>query len=505
MNEFVIAADLGTSSLKAAVVRIDGRTLATARSGYGTRIAPGGRTEQDPADWLRALVAAVGELAASVDVRAARALVVAGQMSAALLVDDALEPLHPCLIWSDQRARDIAATVAHRLGADTLHRRTGNPATPTYTAPKLGWLARESPALFGRARAFLQPKDFLVARLTGRTLTDTSDASCTGLMNLAAGTWDPELFAAYGVPERLAPDILASSDIAGPLIGRMAGVLGLPEGLPVVVGGGDGPATAAGVGALSAGDGYVSLGTSAWASFVGDDPSVGADPGLATFAHVLPGRFVATGAMQSAGASLEWGATLLGMSPEAFAAVALDVPAPTGDAPLFLPYLQGERTPYWTATPAGAFLGLARDHDRTAVASAVMEGVLLHLRLILERFEGARDAGAALPVAGAFGRSSAFLPRLAAALDRSVVPMHDAEHATAVGAALVAFTGLGLVDERALSDGWFLRGDPIAPAARGATGNARYRLFRDAWHANESIHRDLAALAPRGFAPTAGA
>ena len=242
MSNTIIAADIGTSSLKAALVDDTGVVLATARQGYGTRVSPQGWTEQDPADWLRALIEALQTLGQKLSLANAKGLVFTGQMSAGLIVDRAFDPLRPCIIWSDQRAEKEAKSASDTAGADRLYAVTGNPATATYTAPKLAWLHRNEPHLMRQAHAFIQPKDWIVAKLTGRLATDLSDASCTGLIDLRKGGWANDLLALYGIDERLAPEILSSTTIAGPLSQDMATLLGLSAGLPVVMGGGDGPA-----------------------------------------------------------------------------------------------------------------------------------------------------------------------------------------------------------------------------------------------------------------------
>jgi len=481
MSETIIAADIGTSSLKAALVTPAGEVLATSRQGYSTHVTPQGWTEQDPHDWLRALADSLRVLATNCDLAAISGIVFTGHMSAALLVDALNAPVRPCIIWSDQRAEEEARNAEATAGRDKLYALTGNPATPTYSAPKLAWIARHEPEAMKRARFFVQPKDWMVAQLTERTATDTSDASCTNLIDLRKGQWEPALFELYGIDVRLAPEILRSTDVAGPLLPNIAFWLGLKPGLPVIMGSGDGPATAAGAGALFQGDGYVSLGTSAWASFTSTDPVVDKGCRLATFAHLIPGLYVETGSMQAAGASLEWAAQIIGVTAGELAELALTTATPLGSKPFFVPYLQGERTPYWSALPAGTFFGLSREHGRADIANAVLEGICFQMRLILEVFQELGRTTEPLTLAGGFGQSSLFQQRFADLTGRSVRTLSKSEHSTALGAALAGFLGLGCLDTPEKAAGWLRLGEVVVPTGDARPITARFKSFRDAW------------------------
>jgi xylulokinase len=494
MASTVIAADVGTSSLKAALVDVSGQVLATARRAYVTATPRSGWAEQNPQDWLTALRDALNDLGASSDLSTASGLVFSGQMSAGLLIDAALEPLTPCLIWSDQRAEAETAR-AKRDYADAAYRITGNPVGATYTAPKLAWFSRHMPDAVKRAAAFVQPKDWLFGRLTGRIATDLSDASCTGLFDLGAKKWSEELFALYGIDMALAPEILAPVEVAGRLTAAMAGKLGLKAGLPVLAGGGDGPVTAAGVGALFAGNAYASFGTSAWISYISATPELSPQSRLATFAHVVPGLLVKTGSMQSAGASLEWAARLLELEPGEIAEMALSLPAPSGAEPFFLPYIQGERSPWWFSGSAGAFIGLGAAHDRDAIAAAILEGILLQFRMILALFEDKSAFSNDLTIVGTFGRSDRFTQRLADAIGLSVRPLLNAEHATALGASILAFTGLGHFANMQEACRWIAYEKTRRPHEEITQAvDRRYEVFKSVWPAMSETTARLHAL-----------
>lgn len=420
-------------------------------------------------------------------------------MSAGLLVDAAGAPLTPCIIWSDQRAAGLVAALAP--DADDHYRITGNPPGATYTAAKLAWLRQRSPEAFSRAQAFLQPKDWLVAQLTGTLATDPSDASCTNLFDLRQGRWDDSLFELYGLPTRIAPPILASHEIAGRVTASAAARLGIQQGTPVIMGGGDGPVTAIGTGIATAGMGYAALGTSAWVSFATAEPSTAPSARLATFAHVVPGLYVETGSMQSAGASIEWAGKLLGCSAGEVVAEALALPIPRTGAPFFLPYLQGERTPYWSALPAGTLFGLNPEHGRGALCAAVLEGVLIQLRVIVDHFAALGQSADPLLIAGGFGSAAGFEQRLATLLGRPIATLADARNSTARGAAILAAVGLGVLPDFSAASGWTRRNQPLAPET-SPDGEQRYAVFRASWADAQRLAERAIAAGPTASQPS---
>ncbi|SMY09777.1 xylulokinase [Flavimaricola marinus] len=491
MTELMLAIDIGTSSLKAALVSVDGRVKATARRGYETRIARDGWAEQSPTDWLSALEAAMKDLEDRSELSEVVGLALTGQMSAGLLVDATGAQLTPCLIWSDQRAAAQSARAAKSYGAATLHRLTGNPPSPTYTAPKIAWLTENDPQ--PQAAAFMQPKDWMVAQLTGRLVTDPSDASCTGLFDLRGGTWSNDLLELYDIPSRLAPEILPSTAVVGPLRKAAAQRLGLTAGLPVVLGGGDGPVAGAGAGTLSAGDANASLGTSAWISKATHSPACDPDSGLATFAHVVPGLALETGAMHAAGGALEWAARLVGTDAASLAQRAISHQA-TANAPLFLPYLQGERTPHWISFPAGTFIGLSREHGIDDIACAVLEGVMFQLRTIKDVLAAHGDFTPVLTFSGTFGGGAGFGQLLADTLGCDVRSLASAEHTTSLGAAMVGFAGIGRLPDLTAARSWAVTDAAVGHGPRSTLSARRHDLFRAAWDAVAAPSEQLAAL-----------
>lgn len=486
--DILIACDLGTSSCKLTALDLSpaagaARILGTASRPYPTHHAGDGRAEQHPQDWLRAFAAAVRDLAGAGRLTGLCGLAFTGQMSAALLVDGAGEPLHPALIWSDQRAVRETQAAEAAMDGQAFYALTGNRLNATYTGPKLAWLARHEPAIWSRAARFVQPKDWLVACLTGVTAMDHSDASCTGLYDLAAGRWSEALFELFGLPRALAPDLAEAATRIGALRPDMAGVLGLPAGLPVILGGGDGPTTALGTG-IAPGEAYASFGTSAWISVLSPAPVIDPARRVFSFRHVVPGLYAVTGSTQNAGSALAWllDGILQSREPGGDIDAALAATPPGADGLLALPYLQGERTPVWDSLAGGAMVGLRSHHGRAHLVRAFIEAICYQLRLILDTFADCGLTPAELRVVGGLASQPKVMAMLAAILRRRLVRQKAHAHATALGAGMLGAIALGAI-EAGEATGWAEAEAAFEPGAEIAAFERGHAAYAALYHA----------------------
>ncbi|MEN0072140.1 MAG: FGGY family carbohydrate kinase, partial [Propionicimonas sp.] len=381
----LVAHDLGTSGNKASLHDDTGRLVAAVSIGYPTRYAADTTSEQDPDDWWRAVVEATRALLAASGVQPSlvTGICVSGQMMGAVLLDRNGRPVRPAMIWSDQRATAQSAALETAVGAEQAYRSTGHRIAPTYTLPKLMWVRDNEPEAWAATTAVCVAKDFVNLRLTGRLVTDHSDASSTDAYDLAAGTWSRPLLDAAGIDAALWPEIVESTTVLGVLTGPAASELGLAQSTRVVAGGGDGPMASVGAGSTRPGDnGYVCLGTSAWFATTTPAPVLDPQRRSFTFRHVVPGVFTPCATTQTGAGSLQWVQRVLGGSIPDLVAAAMEVGA-ADDGLFFLPYLLGERSPWWDASASGAFLGLRPHHGNAHLARAVLEGVGYNLALCM--------------------------------------------------------------------------------------------------------------------------
>ncbi len=256
-----IGLDVGTTGVKGIVVAADGGVIASASAGYPLLTPRPGWTEQAPEAWWQATCAVLRALQAKVSGPVA-AIGLAGQMHGAVFLDADGQVIRPAILWNDQRTAAECAEIEQRVGAGRLRQIAGNPALTGFQAPKMLWLARHEPAAYARVRHVLLPKDFIRYRLTGGLATDASDAAGTLLLDLAARDWSDEMLGALAIPRAWLPRVHEGPEVTGSISSAGARASGLPEGLPVVAGGGDNAAAAIGSGVIRPGTGLVSLGTS---------------------------------------------------------------------------------------------------------------------------------------------------------------------------------------------------------------------------------------------------
>jgi xylulokinase len=483
--------DIGTSSVKAVLLDESQRTLAEASAPLTVSRPHPLWSEQDPEDWWTATLAAAEEVrqAAPDAFRQLAGVGLSGQMHGATLLDEAGRVLRPAILWNDGRSYAECAEL-HRLVPD-LTQRAANIAMPGFTAPKLLWVKHHEPEVFAATRTVLLPKDYVRWRLTGVYASDMSDAAGTLWLDVAGRRWDETLLAATGLGLANMPDLVEGSAVSGHLSKDMQALWGLPGPVPVAGGAGDNAASAVGIGAVAAGDGFLSVGTSGVIFSVTDRLAAKPERTLHAFCHALPGRWHGMAVMLSAAAALTWTAELVGKGghigglveeAEAFAAD----PEARATAPLFLPYLSGERTPHNDAEASALFAGLRAQHGRAALAYSTLEGVAFSFADGLSVLEDAGARPTSCMLVGGGARSRFWAQMLADVTGLALDLPQGAETGAAFGAARLGMLAAGAGSEAEICARPPIRErfEPNAGAHEAATPRLRrYRAFYAAEHA----------------------
>lgn len=430
--------DLGTSGVKAMLVDGDGRAVGSADARYDVSHPVPGWSEQDPAHWTRGVSGAMANLRAAYPQAfgAIEAVSLSGHMHGAVLVAEDGEVLRPCILWNDTRSH-VQATA---MDADPRAREiSGNIVFPGFTAPKLAWVAVHEPDIFARVARVLLPKDYVLWWLTGRYVTDMSDAAGTAWLDVNARAWSDDLLALSGMALCQMPDLLEGTEIVGEVSARRCD-LGLPTGCKVVAGGADNAVAACGVGALGQGQGFVSLGTSGVVLAGRDTCSPLPQSAVHTFCHAVPGRWYQMGVVLAATDSLNWLSRITGQTAGALSGALGETPAAPGGVK-FYPYLSGERTPHNDAQVRGSFTGLDVATGPQDLTRAVMAGVAFALR---DSFEALKSAGATLDTAliiGGGSRSDYWSQLMATVFDIPLERADEGAFGAALGAARIAICG----------------------------------------------------------------
>ena len=440
-----IGIDIGTSEVKALLLGPDQRVIGSAGAPLDLTRPHPGHSEQNPADWWTATQAALAALRAAhpAEYAATEAIGLSGQMHGAVLLDAQDRVLRPAILWNDTRCATECAEMMAELPA--LSELGGSLAMPGFTAPKLRWVARHEPEVFRQVAKVLLPKDHVRLMLTGEHVSDLSDASGTLWLDVRRRDWSDELLALTGLTRAHMPRLVEGSEAGGRLKADVAQALGLRPGTVVAGGAGDNAASAVGMGAVEAGQGFLSLGTSGVLFVVTPDYQPNAASATHAFCHAVPGRWHQMSVMLSAASALQWVSGLLGAANAGeVAARAAALGAGEREAsPLFLPYLSGERTPHNDAQVRGSFHGLDLDTDAARLGYAVMEGVSFGLLDGLAALNAAGSRVSRLSLVGGGARSAFWAQMLASALNVDIVTHGDSAVGGALGAARLGALSVG--------------------------------------------------------------
>lgn len=433
----LLGLDLGSSSLKALLLDLQGRVLAVRSAAYPTRSPAPGWAEQTVDDWW----AACGEAARTAHADAPGAEVVgiglSGQMHTFVLVDAAGAPVRPAISWMDTRAAAMLPSIEAAIRAAGLADELANPVVLGLTLPPLAWLGTHEPDALARAATLLLAKDAVRQRLTGELASEPTDASATLLFDVAGRRWSTATLEAFGLPAGLLPPLGEPGARAGRLTADAARHLGLAPGVSVAFGAGDQQAAAVGTGTVRAGQAQLMVGTGAQALVAEERAPRGVDAGLHAFCHAR--GWLRQASVNNAGAALRWVRAVLGLEwAELYRALG-DEPPPT--RPLFLPYLTGERAPLMKGHARGAWLGLEPGHDRAALARAAVAGVAAAIADGLRALPGDPDRRVR---AGGGGLQDGAFAQAVADASGATLDLLDAAHASAVGAALLGGVAAGV-------------------------------------------------------------
>ena len=509
----VMGVDLGTSGVRAVVVDFEtGHLLAAATAEYPLLTPQPQWAEQTPADWWRGAQQAISAAlrAAGDGANDLAALGLTGQMHGLVLLDWHDQVIRPAILWCDQRTEHQCQAIHQRVGLARLRQIAGNPALAGFTAPKLLWVREHEPAAYARTKHALLPKDYLRFLLSGEYATDVADASGTLLLDVHRRRWSGELLEALAIPEAWLPTVHEGPEVCARVSAAGAAATGLPEGLPIVAGGGDQAAGGVGAGIVRPGLASCTIGTSGVFFAATERPQPDERGALQAFCHSVPGLWHLMGVTQAAGLSLRWlrdhasaaeGDEARRTGSDAYELLIRQAAqaAPGCEGLLFLPYLMGERAPHLDSEARGGWIGLAARHTRADLIRAVLEGVTYSLRDCLALF---REAG--VPVsdvrASGGGARSAFWRQLQADVFGLPVATLEISEGPAYGAALLAAVGAGLSpDVPAACDQTLREGSRCCPdPQRHQVYAAYYQVYRALYPALRPSFARLAELARAG-------
>ncbi|HOQ06388.1 MAG TPA: xylulokinase [Clostridiales bacterium] len=503
--KYLLAHDLGTSGNKATLYTVEGQLVKSIVYPYTTYYFNGNWAEQDADDWWKAVCQTTKEILKGIDSDDVAVVSFSGQMMGCLCVDRDGKPLRRSIIWADQRAVREMNEVKEKIGADRFYKITGHPISVSYSLQKLMWIKNNEPEIYSNTYKILNAKDYIIYKLTGRYVTDYSDGSGTNMVDLEKLEWSDEIITTMGIDGDKLPELRESTYVAGNVTREAADATGLSQDTLVVCGGGDGVCAAIGAGCIKPGVTYNVIGSSSWISLTTENPIYDSRMRTFNWAHIVPGYFLPCGSMQAAGVSYSWlknvictgeaaEAEKLGISPyQLMDGEAEKTPAGARGL-IFLPYLLGERSPWWNPNARGAFIGLTAAHRREDMIRAVLEGITLNLNVILDVFRQHADIKEVIAIGGG-ARGKFWRQIMADVYGLKILKPNYLEEATSMGAAITGGVGVGIYKNFDVIDRFIRIEEEHLPTEENhRIYQELMPVFEESYNSLVSIYEKLSAL-----------
>lgn len=487
--------DMGTSSTKGVLADPGGEIVAQVARRHRMSLPRAGWAEMDAeSDWWGDLVAVFRELVAAAGGARIAGVCVSGLGPCLLMCDADARPLRPAILYGiDMRAREEIAELTARYGEDALLARGGKLLCSQAVGPKLLWVRRREPEVWGRARRWYSSHSFAVARLTGEYVLDHGTASqCDPLYDLAANAWD-EGVAAEIVGDLELPRLAWSGEVVGTVTAAAAAETGLAVGTPVCAGAVDAWAEAFSVGVRAPGDLMLMYGSTVFLVQVLD--ALSAHRGLWTTAGIEDGPYTLAAGMATSGSLTDWVQELVGDVPFATLVAEAGSAPPGADGLVVLPHFAGERSPISDPSARGVIAGLTLRHRRGHLFRAVYEGIGYGIRQILDTMAASAGDPARIVAVGG-GTQGGLWTQIVSDITGREQRVPAQTIGASYGSALLAGIGSGLLG----ADADWSRPDLVVTPDRGHAGvyEELYSTYLELYPATRAqVHR-LAGLQENG-------
>jgi xylulokinase len=453
--EYLLGVDLGTTSLKVSLFSEIGHLIGSESCEYPIDVPEAGYAEQDPLAWWDGFLHACQQLKqrSPQEFNRIAGIGICGQMHTQVYLDKEDRILRPAITWMDQRSSSIVDRINQDEQACRLiFEETSNFASTTYTALHTSWVREHQPEIWAKVDSILVAKDYLKYRLTGRKITDFAEASGTLVFDVGKEAWSPAAFDYFAIPPSFFPDVLPCDEIIGKVSHEAAQLTGIKEGTPVANGSSDNSASALGAGMYAPGQVTLIIGTAGVITVCSDHPLVDHQNRTLCWHYCLRDRWATLGITQTAGESLHWFKNAFDQQ-DAPTATSGDIfnrynetiqTVPDGSGGLiFLPYLNGERTPYWDPAARGVFYGINLKTEKAHFIKAIMEGVSFALRNNIETVESLGIHISEVRAVGGGLKSPVWLETLAKILKKPVTTVNAIDTAN-LGNILLCGKALGI-------------------------------------------------------------
>ncbi|MDO6711489.1 xylulokinase [Aliiglaciecola sp. 2_MG-2023] len=433
-----LGVDLGTSGIKIILMDEIGNIIDSESEALQVSRPKHLWSEQDPQHWWSACDAAMQKLAKRNQMQQIKSIGLSGQMHGATLLDSENNIIRPAILWNDGRCQAQCEELESQI--PNCHQITGNLMMPGFTAPKLLWVQQNEPEQFAKIAKVLLPKDYLRFLLTGDFASDMSDAAGTMWLDVEARDWHQDMLAACGLSIEQMPKLYEGNGITGHLSAHLAERWNM-QSVPVIAGGGDNAAGAVGVGLVKPGQAMISLGTSGVYFLVSEGFKANPQMAVHSFCHAIPNTWHLMSVMLSAASCLQWFAEDVVKSNVIDLLAELESDSSAFDvtqAPIFLPYLSGERTPHNNPHAQGTFFGLTNESNQASFTHAILEGVSFAFADGVEAVHASGAQATEITLIGGGAKSPYWRQLLADVLNTKITFRKGGDVGPALGAARLA-------------------------------------------------------------------
>lgn len=451
--QYVIGCDIGSQSLKAVLISVDGKICGETSASYPIEYPQPTWAQQSASAWIGALVEAVRALIAqnSISANEIAALGLDAQVDGVVAIDKNGQPLYPAIIWMDRRAVAECEAAGKKISQKNIFEISGLNLDATHVAPKMGWLANQEPRLFEKTTALLLPASYVAFALTGELGVDYSNASSTMLMNVRSRTWSQQMCDAFELPMELLAPIYPATHVLGTLKRAVAETLRLGTSTKVILGSGDEHAACLGAGVTKPGLVCDIAGT-AEPVCASSEKALFDESGLVeTHCHADPNLWLLENPGFVSGANYRWFRDQFSqdISQKENAYPLLDKEAgtvrPGSEGLIMLPCLMGAMAPTWNAIARGTFMGFTLAHGHAHFSRAILEATAYAIRDITDQMQRMGLSLQEIRTVGGGARSPLWR-QIKADVTGLPVSITDTTETTALGAGILALTGSGLID-----------------------------------------------------------
>lgn len=452
MKETIITVDVGTSSLRCFLYDKNGNILYTTQKNYSPIFLDNNYVEQEPRSFKKTLQQTLTDTGHYINEKKYKVLgiSVTSQRASVITMNYDNKPIYNAIMWQDKRSYNQCEKIKEKTTLDYLYLKTGLKLDPYFSAPKMMWLKENEPEIYCMAYKLIGVQDYIIFLLTGRYVTDYTQASRTMLMDINTFKWDDDLIELFGIEKTMLPDLVEPGSEVGVLTNEMSKKTGLEKDIPIIIAGGDQQCAALGLNILR--PGYIEANTGTGSFVIGYSEKPVFDSRMRTLcsASAIPGKWICEAGLLTSGTIYRWFNNDFYDNldeKDLYGRINNDAEsAPIGsNGVVVLPHFKGSAAPYWNPLAKGMIFNVSLSTKRSDVARAILEGIVLEMTENIELIQNQIGRIDVVSIAGGLTKFDLFNQIQADAFNKATVRYKNNE-ASSLGAWMQAVINMGIFD-----------------------------------------------------------